>query len=74
MIIMCDVFLSMPHKSVRNKAYRMIPSAFKVAIRKNIIATNPAISAKEYVKKSKKMKMRSYTRNGTDHLPKKNLI
>lgn len=52
--MLIDVFLSMPHKSVRNKAYRMIPSAFKVAIRKNIIATNPAISAKEYVKKIKK--------------------
>lgn len=52
--MLVDVFLSYTYNSIRQNAYRVISAAFKVALRKNIIAVDPSVSAKEYVKKIKK--------------------
>ena len=51
--MLIKVFLSYPSPWLRRSAYGMICSAFRVAVNKNIIASDPSVSAKAYVKKTK---------------------
>ena len=51
--MLINVFLSYPSPWLRKQAYGVICGSFKVALQKNIIASNPSNSARDYVKKIK---------------------